>query len=170
MGPEAPFFMPRHFDNERALQAEIESVLGEAMPAADVLDVELDSPRETVRVYVDHPDGVGLDRCTEVTHLIRDTCPDFSLEVSSPGMERPLRRPEHFAAVIGQPVRLRQQDRHRASRVDVVSVDAAAGVTVRNPEGEERVVPFDEIVRCRLVVDDPFAAAAAHKSSQEEQA
>ena len=54
--------------------------------------------------------------------------------------------------------------------VDVLSVDATTGVTVRSPEGEQREVPFDEIVRCRLVVDDPFAAAAAHKSSKKEQA
>jgi len=155
--------MARHFERERELQGRIEAELQPALPQIEVLEVELDEPQQKVTVYIDSADGVGFEECTAVTHVIRDTCPDHELEVSSPGIERPLRRAEHFAAVVGEQVRIRQQGRHRASVVEVLAVDATAGVTVRPEGGEERVVPFDEIVRCKLVVKDPFAAAAALK-------
>lgn len=101
---------------------------------------------------------MGLGDCEAVTHAIRETCPDHELEVSSPGIERPLRLPAHFREVVGERVRIRQQGRHRASIVEVLEVDDEAGVTIRPDGGDPRVVPFEEIVRCKLVVEDPFAA------------
>ena len=47
--------------------------------------------------------------------------------------------------------------------IEVLAVDDANGITIRPDGGEERVVPFDEIVRCKLVVEDPFAAASMRK-------
>ncbi len=158
--------MARHFERERELQHRIQSVLDESIPDIEVLDVELNEPQERVVVFIDRPDGIGLEHCEAVTHAIRDTCPDHELEVSSPGMERPLRAPSHFADHVGEKVRIREQGRHRASVVEVLAVDQEAGVTVRPEGGEERVVPFDEIVRCKLVVDDPFAAAAKRQGGK----
>lgn len=155
--------MARHFDRERELHERIEAALAPALPQYEVLEVELNDPQEKVVVYIDTADGIGLGDCEAVTHAIRDACPDHELEVSSPGIERPLRRAAHFRDVVGDQVRLRQADRHRASVVEVLAVDDAEGVTVRPDGGDERVVPFDEIVRCKLVVADPFAAAAKRK-------
>ncbi|MCW2950169.1 MAG: ribosome maturation factor RimP [Thermoleophilia bacterium] len=151
--------MSRHFDRERELQRLIEATLAPTLPQVEVLEVELDEPRETVRLFVDAPEGVGFDLCTQVNDVIRDTCPDQALEVSSPGMERPLRSPQSFEAVIGEQVRLRRAEVLRARTVTVVAVDPVQGVTVQPADGETYVVPFDEIVRCRLVVKDFFAAA-----------
>lgn len=153
--------MARHFERERELQGRIEAELHAALPAIEVLEVELDAPREKVTLFIDSPDGIGFEECEAVTHAIRDTCPEYALEVSSPGIDRPLRKPAHFADVVGQQVRIRQQGRHRASLVEVLAVDPTAGVTVRPEGGDERVVPFDEIVRCRLVAVDPFATSSA---------
>lgn len=158
--------MSRHFDRERELQGLIEATIAPALPQVEVIDVELDEPRETVRVFIDAPEGVGFDLCTEVNHLIRDTCPDRALEVSSPGMERPLRSASSFEAVVGQQVRLRREGVQRARTVEVVSVDPQEGVTVRPIDGESYVVPFGEIVRCRLVVKDFFAAAEKARTTK----
>lgn len=151
--------MSRHFDRERELQRLIEATLAPALPQVEVVDVELDEPRETVRLFIDAPEGVGFDLCVEVNDLVRETCTDKALEVSSPGMERPLRAPATFEAVIGEDVRLRREGVLRARTVKVVAVDPEEGVTVLPVEGDEYVVPFDEIVRARLVVKDFFAAA-----------
>jgi ribosome maturation factor RimP len=157
--------MARHFDRERELQGRIEAVLRDALPAIEVLDVELNDPQEKVVVFIDAAEGIGLEHCEAVTHAIRDTCPDHELEVSSPGIERPLRAARHFAEVVGEKVRLRQAGHHRAATVTVEAV-GDDGITVRPEEGDPRVVAFDELVRCRLVVEDPFAAAAARKGGR----
>ena len=159
--------MARHFDRERELHGRIEAVLAPAMPQISVIEVELNDSQHKVTVYVDGPDGIGLGECEAVTHAIRDTCPDHELEVSSPGIERPLRFPDSFRAVIGEAVRLRQFGHHRAAVVEVLEVDDADGVTVRPDGGESRIVPFGELVRCTLVVKDPFAAAAARSKGRE---
>jgi ribosome maturation factor RimP len=158
--------MARHFERERALQDRIQAVLDSALPKYEVLDVVLDDPHEKVVVFVDSPDGIGLADCEAVTHAIRDTCPEHELEVSSPGIERPLRAPAQFREVLGEKVRIRQAGHHRATTAVVEAVDEQAGVTVRPEGGQARVVPFDELIRCRLVVEDPFAAAAARKGGR----
>ena len=54
---------------------------------------------EPVRVFVDHPDGVDLAFCERVTSHLRDLLTEYSLEVSSPGPERPLSKPDHYRSV-----------------------------------------------------------------------
>jgi ribosome maturation factor RimP len=166
-GPRGPFFMARHFVRERELHDRLQAVLDAALPQIEVIEVELNDPQEKVTVYIDAPEGVGLGECEAVTHAIRDSVPDHELEVSSPGIERPLRTAEHFRPFIGEKVRLRQEGRHRASVVELVAVDDAAGVTIQPSGGDSRVVPFNEIVRCKLVVKDPFAAAAHRNKGRE---
>lgn len=141
----------RHHDTERELQDRIEAAVGAALPAIEVLDVQLDEPRERVVVFIDTPGGIGLEHCEAVTHAIRDTCPDHELEVSSPGLERPMRHARHLRAHIGERVRLREHGKHRASTVDLVGVDDDAGITIRADDGAERVVSYADIIRCKLV-------------------
>jgi ribosome maturation factor RimP len=157
--------MARHFDRERELHDRLQATVSASLPDIEVVEVELNEPQEKVTVYIDSPEGVGIEHCEAVTHAIRDDVPDHELEVSSPGMERPLRTAAHFADVVGERVRIREQGRHRASVVEVLAVDDAAGVTVRPEGGETRVVAFNDIVRCKLVVEDPFAAAAKRKGT-----
>jgi ribosome maturation factor RimP len=154
--------MARHFDRERALHDRLQAAITPALPEIEVIEVELNEPQEKVVVYLDRADGIGLEHCEAVTRVIRDLVEEYELEVSSPGLERPLRSAAHFADVLGERVRIREQGRHRASVVEVLAVDDA-GVTVQPDGGEQRLVPFDEIIRCKLVVEDPFAAAAKRK-------
>lgn len=160
--------MARHFDRERELHDRLQATVSASLPDIEVVEVELNDPQEKVVVYIDRPEadgGIAIEHCEAVTHAIRDEVPDHELEVSSPGIERPLRTPTHFAQAVGERVRIREQHRHRASVVEVLAVDEDSGVTVRPEGGDERVVPFNEIVRCKLVVEDPFAAAAKRKGT-----
>lgn len=160
----------RHADRERELQGRLEATLARALPEVEVLDVELDDARETVRVFIDTEAGVGFEECEAVTHAIRDECPDHALEVSSPGLERPLRYPQHFAQHVGEQVRLRRAGSHRAGVFELVRVDEpgteGAGITVRPEGGEELVVPFADVVRCKLVAEDPFASSSSSAGSR----
>ena len=148
MGPQGPFLLARTH-REKRLYERVRHELGESLPEVDLLDVELDGPREHLRVFIDHPGGVTLERCGEVTHAIRDTCPELSLEVSSPGEERPLRRREHFDAAVGSRVRLRHEGGRKAAVVTVAGTDEDS-VTFTDGAGDELRVPYGEIIRCRL--------------------
>jgi ribosome maturation factor RimP len=88
------------------IQTEIETRLRSAEPDVEVLLAE-PVAAERVRVVVDHPKGVDLDLCERVTNHLRDLLADYSLEVSSPGPERPLTKPEHYRRFLGRRVRVR---------------------------------------------------------------
>jgi ribosome maturation factor RimP len=102
--------MPTTLEKERQLQDEIASQVEHDLPGVAVLAVELLTPSR-FRVYVDHADGVDHALCKRVTDVLRDYLREYSVEVSSPGLDRPLRRQEHFEAVLGRPVRLRTAGR-----------------------------------------------------------
>jgi ribosome maturation factor RimP len=74
-----------------------------------VLAVEVIGSRRAprLRVFLDRPDGVDLDLCARVTHHLRDLLVDYGVEVSSPGPERPLTKPDHFRRHVGRRVRVR---------------------------------------------------------------
>ncbi len=73
--------------------------------------IALEQPSaETLRLYIDHPDGVDLALCERVTDQLRDLLESYSLEVSSPGSDRPLTKPEHFRRFLGRKVKVRTRD------------------------------------------------------------
>jgi len=127
---------------ERELQGEIAPRVEHDLPGVEVLAVELASPDRFV-VYVDHPEGVDHALCVRVTDVLRDYLREYTVDVSSPGTERPLRKPAHFAHVIGRRVKLRTRD----GRVkgEVVAADETH-VTV-----DENAIPYEAIVRANLI-------------------
>ena len=82
------------------LQTDIERRLAQSEPDVEVLLAEVLGGR-CLRVYIDHPDGVTLAVCERVTALLSDERERYSLEVSSPGSERPLTKPAHFQRFVG---------------------------------------------------------------------
>src|SRR6201997_1620265 len=98
--------MATTYERERQLQQVIGPQVERDLPGVDVLAVELVTPSRFC-VYVDHPDGVDHELCARVTDLLRDYLREYSVDVSSPGIERPLRTPEHFAQAVGRRVKLR---------------------------------------------------------------
>jgi ribosome maturation factor RimP len=134
-------------DRERQLTREITPKVESGVPGAQVLAVELTSP-ERFTVYIDHAQGVDHALCERVTNVLRDYLRDYSVDVSSPGVERPLRTPSHFRNVVGRRVALRTNTRNRV-RGEVVSAGERS-VTVKT-DRESVDVPYEAIVRGNLI-------------------
>ena len=100
-------------------------------------------------VYVDHPGGVDHALCERVTEVLDPYLAQFTVEVSSPGPERPLRKPEHFAAMHGRKVAVRTGSEvagRRRFRGEVLAADDDA-VTLGLSASEQLRIPYDAIVR-----------------------
>src|SRR5688572_31142510 len=97
---------------EKTLQTQIEREVGTALPGLEVLAVELSAP-DRFTVFVDHAEGVDHALCARVTDVLRDYLREYAIDVSSPGIERPLRTPAHFRNVVGRTVTLRTPERKR---------------------------------------------------------
>jgi len=93
-----------------SIQTEIEQRLAEREPGVEVLLAEV-LGGQTVRLFIDHPDGVTLDLCERVTHALGEVRERYALEVSSPGAERPLTKPDHFRRYLGRRARVRTRGR-----------------------------------------------------------
>jgi ribosome maturation factor RimP len=92
-----------------ALQTDVEQRLADAESKVEVLLVEVVGA-STLRVFIDHPDGVTLALCERVTHALAELRERYTLEVSSPGIERPLSKPEHFRRFVGRRARVRTRE------------------------------------------------------------
>jgi ribosome maturation factor RimP len=139
------------YEKERTLAREIAPTVERAIPTIEVLAVELNGP-ERLTVFVDHPQGVDHALCERVTGILDDYRRTYGIDVSSPGPERPLRKPAHFANAVGRRVALRTRDEiggRKRFRGELVSAGNRA-VTVR--AGEQDVdIPYEAIVRGNLI-------------------
>jgi ribosome maturation factor RimP len=88
------------------LQADIERRLAASEPEVEVLLAEVVGGRR-LRVFIDHPQGVTIGLCERVSVCLNEMRERYSLEVSSPGVERPLTKPAHFRRFLGRRVRVR---------------------------------------------------------------
>ena len=137
---------------ERTLYDEIAPAVEQRLPDVEVLAVELLSPSRFC-VYVDHPNGVDHALCESVTRALAAYRADYTIDVSSPGPERPVRKRAHFAAAIGRHVSLRtnvQIDGRNRIRGEVMEAGDDA-VTVETAEAKTLQVPYDSIVRGNLI-------------------
>ncbi|HXG75034.1 MAG TPA: ribosome maturation factor RimP [Gaiellaceae bacterium] len=141
------------FARERTLSERIAPAVERSLPGVEVLAVELLSPSRFC-VYVDHPAGVDHALCERVTSLLEDYRSEYTIDVSSPGPERPLRTPRHFARVAGRQVTVRTEVEvagRRRFRGTVLEVDDEA-VTVASGNGSGPVrIPYGAIVRANLI-------------------
>jgi len=135
------------------IQADIEARLSEVEPEVEVLLAEIVGG-DLVRLFIDHPQGVTLDLCERVTHHLPEVRDRYALEVSSPGTERPLSKPEHFRRYLGRRARVRTRGDHAGRRSftgellnateDEVTVAADTGVVS---------IAYADIHRSNLVGD-----------------
>ena len=128
---------------EKQLEREISERVEGSLDGVEVLAVELQGP-DRFTVFVDHAAGVDHALCARVTESLRDYQREYAIDVSSPGTERPLRKPEHFVGAVGRRVKLRTLGR-RQLKGEVVFADESR---VRVDETE---IPYDEIVRANLI-------------------
>ena len=155
MGAQRPFLLRGHVlstthDKERTLTQLIGREVETALPGVEVLAVELSAP-DRFTVFVDHAEGVDHALCVRVTEVLREYRNEYAIDVSSPGIERPLRRQEHFRNAIGSTVTLRTPERKRI-RGEIVSAGGSAVVVQSGDDSVE--IPYDAIVRGNLVYTD----------------
>ncbi len=137
-----------------APQTEIEASLSANEPDIEVLLVEV-VPGGTLRLFIDHPDGVTLELCERVTGHLGALREHYSLEVSSPGQDRPLTKPQHFRSFLGRRARLRLRkaaEGHRSLTGELVGA-SDRDVTIASSGGLV-TIPYEQIARSNLVPGD----------------
>jgi len=139
------------YDKEKELTRQVTREVEQGVPGVEVLALELVG-RERFRVYIDHPSGVDLALCERVSRVLRGYSNSYSVEVSSPGLEWPLRTPAHFARQVGRPVALKTADEIGGKTKFRGELLAADDRNVRVAAGAEPVeIPYDAIVRANLI-------------------
>ena len=91
------------------IQKTVEDRLHDQEPDVELLAIDRPAT-ERLQLVIDRPEGVDIALCERVTGLLRDLLESYSLEVSSPGPERPLTKPEHFRRYLGRRVRVRTRE------------------------------------------------------------
>jgi ribosome maturation factor RimP len=132
-------------------QADIEQRLRDVEPDIEVLLFEPVNA-STMRLVIDAREGVTLATCERVTSHLRDLLQETGLEVSSPGPERPLTKPEHFRRYVGRRARIRTRGDHGGHQSftgelvgatdEQVTVAADAGIVS---------IPYSDINRSNLL-------------------
>jgi ribosome maturation factor RimP len=138
------------------IQSDIEARLAVSEPDVEVLLAEV-LGGHTQRVFIDHPDGVTLGHCERVTHALSDLRERYALEVSSPGTERPLSKPQHFKRFLGRRARVRTRGDvaegggrgHRSFTGELVGASDDE-VTIA-ADGGVVAIPYAEIQRSHLI-------------------
>jgi ribosome maturation factor RimP len=146
--------------SERDLQVTIEARLRDFDPEVELIALERPSAG-TLRLYIDRPGGVDLALCESVTGELRDLNEDYSLEVSSPGEDRPLTKPEHFRRFLGRKIRVKTRDAiegRRNFKGTLADADDES-VTVAG-EGTLVRIPFDGVEQSNLIGDFGFGGKA----------
>jgi ribosome maturation factor RimP len=135
------------------LQSEIESNLAAAEPEVEVLLVEVSG--STLRLFIDHPDGVTLSVCERVSGHLNGYRDRYALEVSSPGQDRPLTKPQHYNRFLGRRAKLRLREprcEHQSLTGELVGA-SERDVTIAAGDGVV-TIPYEQIARSNLIPGD----------------
>lgn len=136
---------------------QLNALISEA--GATLYDTETASEngRKIYRIFISHPEGVTLELCSKITHIlspILDLDPPVSgayfLEVSSPGIERKLSKPQHFHSSLGEMVKLKTTE-NEEKKGKLTSADAH-GIVLEGDEGQTAVA-YDTITKARTYVE-----------------
>src|SRR5437763_17222002 len=109
----------------------------------------------TLRLFIDHPDGVTLAVCERVSGHLTDYREEYSLEVSSPGQDRPLTKPAHYTRFLGRRARVRlreARDDHNSVTGELVGA-SERDVTIAAGDGVI-TIPYEHIARSNLIPGD----------------
>jgi ribosome maturation factor RimP len=142
--------MSTTFAKERTLQEQIAPAVESRVPGVEVLAVELLSPNRFC-VYIDHADGVDYALCERVTRVLDAYRDDYTIDVSSPGLDRPLRKPEHFAGAIGEKASVRAEGGKKSRLRGRILTAEEETFTLQTGDAGEIRIPYDAIVRANLI-------------------
>jgi ribosome maturation factor RimP len=139
------------------LQKTIESRLTDQEPEVELLALERPAT-ERLRLVIDRPGGVDIALCERVTAVLRDLLEAWSLEVSSPGPERPLTKPEHYRRFVGNRVRVKTTEEiaGRHSFTGTLTAADEERVSVQAPDGAV-TIPLQSVRRSTLAPEEEVA-------------
>jgi ribosome maturation factor RimP len=139
-----------------AIEREVEATLADDLPEVDLLEVAVTGrgASAALRAVIDHPGGVDHELCARVTKVLdrAGLLDRYSVEVSSPGPERPLRTVQHFQRAVGRRVQVRlaaPTPEGRRSRTGTLVAADAAALTLASPDGVVRV-PMSDVRRANV--------------------
>ena len=135
------------------LEKEIEATLAERFPEVELVDLDTRGQPPTLTLFIDRPDGVDLDLCSAVSQALEDLRERYVLEVSSPGLDRRLRKPRHFAEQIGHEVAVQMSEPVEGRR-NFRGVLAAAGqdsITLTLEGGGSATLPLAAMRKAHVV-------------------
>jgi ribosome maturation factor RimP len=138
-------------ENTQQIQEDVERRLASAEPDVEVVAVDR-AGGDRLRLTIDRTGGVDLATCERVTNHLRDLLAEYSLEVSSPGPERPLTKPEHYLRFIGRRARVRTRDEHQGQKSFTGELVGATDqeITVA-ADGGVVSIPFTDVKRGNLL-------------------
>jgi ribosome maturation factor RimP len=146
------------------LRTMVEATLGARFPEVEFVDLEVRSgPSGTLTLFIDRQGGVDLELCAAVSQALDDVRARYSLEVSSPGLDRRLRTPAHYAAAVGHDVVVKLDAPHEGRR-NFRGVLVAAGtdsITLQMAEGNEYTLPLAAVAKAHVVYD--YATDGGHR-------
>ena len=136
----------------RAVSADVERAVTSQLPDVEVVDVQLVAG--ALRVLIDHPRGVDHELCSTVTNVLRPYLDRYTLEVSSPGIPRPLVKPAHFTRNIGREIAVKTNEpvSGRRTFTGVLRDADERNITLAGENGDDDVViPFGLVRKSHLV-------------------
>lgn len=151
-------------EKRETLETEIETALTAQFPEVELVDFEVrGGAAPTLTLFIDRPGGVDLDLCAAVSLALEDLRERFALEVSSPGLNRRLRKPEHFAAALGEEVVVKltsAQDGRRNFRGRLTAAETES-VTLELADGGSVTLPLAALAKANVVYN--FEADGGHR-------
>lgn len=136
---------------------DVERTLAKDLPDVDLVDVEVGGGggNPVLRVFIDHPDGVDHELCMLVTGLLGRYQEDHTVEVSSPGLEKRLRKPEHFRNAVGQKINVKTFGPVEGRRNFTGFLFSADGekLELDLDEGARISLPLKDVAKARTVFE-----------------
>ncbi len=163
--------------NTDGLEGAVRPVIEPILSSLELELYDLQTAPQTLRVLVDAPGGVTSDDLARATRIISrrldedDPMPGrYTLEVSSPGIERPLRTVRHFLAAIGESITLKcaptvEGDR-RVSGTLTAADDHAVTVTLDPPSQGQRTLEYADIAKARTTFSWDATVPSTRKASR----
>ncbi len=154
----------------------VRDIVAPLVAAADLDLYDLELAGGTLQVLVDAPGGADIDAISRLARAISRALDEhdpidgtYTLEVGSPGLERPLRAPSHFTGAIGTTVKVKTKPGVEGDRrvEGVITAADDATVTVQQADGAERTLRHEDIERARTTFEWGGAAKKTHDKKHE---
>ena len=149
------FFLPMVSSKTQEVEARIEEILASEQVELVLFEYKKQGQSWILRVFIDTPDGVSLELCEKVSRRISEYLDsedpieqEYKLEVSSPGIERPIVKAEHYEKFMGEriQVKLFQPVNSKKSFIGILSEFHDDELTIQDEHDNQPVVLKRELV------------------------